>query len=101
MTTLELEQVIREYFLDIYKKEYIGKITIDKLPIGYKVSLGLATPEKPMVIYAELPDDKFLKFFRQELRTKRFNLVYYGELNKVYPYDCGPRNTQCICQEMN
>jgi hypothetical protein len=38
MTIIELEQVIRDYILDIYKKEYTGKIYIKKLdPVGYSI----------------------------------------------------------------
>ena len=38
MTTIELEQVIRDYILDIYKKEYTGKIYVKKLdPVGYYI----------------------------------------------------------------
>jgi len=38
MTTLELEQVIRDYLLDIYKKKYTGKMYITKLnPVGYSI----------------------------------------------------------------
>jgi len=56
-------------------------------------------PFKPLVIYAELEDEKFLKFLKDELKTKRFNLIYYGELNLTYPYDCSPRNTACNCND--
>lgn len=97
MTETQLEQVIREYFLDICKKEYIGKITIKKLdPIGYNVHLGLDAANKYHVLYAELEDDKFLKFIREEI--KKFIHRYYGELNKLYPYDCEPRDTACNCK---
>jgi len=86
MTTTELDQVIHEYIRDIYNKEYIGKLLIEKLnPIGYCIRFGLNTPEKPMVIYAELEDKPFLKFLRQELKDRRFNLIYYGELKLIYP----------------
>lgn len=96
MTTEELEQVTREYILDIYKKQYIGKIKIQKLdPIGYSIHLGLHVPERPLVIYAELEDSKFLKFLRQELKTRRLDSVHYGELNLIYP----SKNTECICQQ--
>ena len=45
MTNIELEQAIREIFLDIYKAEYIGKMWIEKLePYGYQVKLGLQVP---------------------------------------------------------
>lgn len=100
MTALELEQVIRDQLLDMYNKQYIGKIYVEKLePIGYSIKLGLDTPEAPLVIYAELPDEKFLKFLKQELWTKRFNLKDYGKLWLTYPYDCEPRNTACECRK--
>lgn len=88
MTETELEQVIREYILDIYKKKYVGKIKIQKLNPGYSIHLGMSTPEKPLVICGQLEDSDFLKFLKEELRTKKFHLVYYGELNEKYPYDC-------------
>ena len=75
----ELEQVIREYILDIYGKQYIGKIKILELnPVGYSIKLDIGCPEKPLVIYAELEDSKFLKFLKEELKIKRFNLINFG-----------------------
>lgn len=100
MTVEKLEQVIREYILDIYKKEYIGKIKIQKLnPVGYSIHLGMDAPEKPLVICGQLDDDAFLKFLKEELRIKNFHLVYYGILKEKYPYDCQPRNTSCKCHD--
>ena len=100
MTTQDLEQVIQDYILDIYDKKYIGKIVIEKLnPIGYYIKLGMDHPHQPITIYAELEDDKFLKFLKQELKDKRFNLVYYGKLQLTYPYDCNPINTACSCHD--
>jgi hypothetical protein len=65
MTTVELEQVIREYIRNIYNKEYLGKLTIEKLtPIGYKISMGLPSQYKPLVIYGEMEDEKFLKYLK-------------------------------------
>ena len=56
-------------------------MVIEKLnPMGYCIKLGMDHDHQPMVIYAELEDDKFLKFIRQELKNRRFNLVYYGKL---------------------
>ena len=99
MTTTELEQVIRGYIQDICKKEYIGKIYIEKLnPVGYSVKLGTNIPEAPITIYGALEDEAFLKFIQEEIRTKRFDLVDYGELVLLGPYDCNPRNTTCKCK---
>ncbi len=84
MKIQELEQVIRDYILDIYNKHYIGKINIQKLnPYGYCVKLGMNTPNQPITIYAELKDKDFLKFIKEDLKNRRFNLVDFGELNLV------------------
>ena len=96
MTIQELEQVTRDYILDIYNKEYLGNMHITKLdPIGYSIQLELSMRNKPITIYAELEDKAFLKFLKQELKDKRFNLIYYGKLdlkqvNNLYScYDKG------------
>lgn len=100
MTAQDLEQVIHEYIRDIYKKEYIGKIHIQKLnPIGYSIKLGMDVPEKPTTIYAELEDKAFLKFLRQEIKDRLYHLVYYGKLNLFYPADCKPIKTSCACND--
>lgn len=100
MTEIELEQVIRDYFLDIYKKEYKGEIHIQKLnPIGFSIKLELSMRNKPLTIYAELEDKSFLKFLKQELKDKRFNLIYYGKLDLVNEYDCSPINKACCCHD--
>ena len=100
MTTTELEQVIQDYFQDIYHKKYIGRINIQKLdPVGYYIKFGMDRPFQPLVIYAELEDKQFLEFLKRELKDKRFNMIYYGELNLTHPYDCSPRNTACSCND--
>lgn len=100
MTITELEQVIRDYILDIYKKEYKGNIYIKKLnPVGYSIQLELSMRNKPIIIYAELEDKPFLKFLKQELKDKRFNLIYYGKLDLVNKYDCNPINRPCSCHD--
>ena len=100
MTRTELEQVIRDYILDIYKKEYKGNIYIKKLnPVGYSIQLELSMSNKPITIYAELEDKPFLKFLKQELKDKRFNLIYYGKLDLVNKYDCNPINRPCSCHD--
>lgn len=62
-----------------YKKKYVGVLRIRKIkPFGYAISLGLSTPEKPIVIAAQIEDqDKFLDFFIKELRVGRFHEVKY------------------------
>ena len=100
MTITELEQVTREYIRDITKKEFKSRIYIEPLtPIGYSIKLELGMRNKPLTIYAELEDSKFLKFLKQELKDKRFNLIYYGKLDLVNEYDCSPINKACCCHD--
>ncbi len=89
MTTKELEQVIQDYFLDIYGKCYVGKLEIQKLdPIGYCISFYMDRPNRPTIFYAELEDDKFLKLLKQQIKDMRLNLTYFGKLQLKY-YDKG------------
>lgn len=62
-----------------YKKKYVGVLKVKKLqPFGYSISLGLNTPEKPIVIAAQIDNEEdFIKFFIQELRVGRFHEVKY------------------------
>lgn len=99
MTTQELEQVILEYIRDIYKKEYIGKIKIEHLNPGYCVKLGMNTPETPIVIYGELEDKQFLKFLKNDLKSRNFHFSHYGCLKSDYPIDCNPISTVCGCND--
>lgn len=100
MTEQELEQVIREYFRTIYNAEYTGKIKVKKLfPYGYEIQLGMNTPECPDTIYAELEDNKFLEFLKEELRHRRFNTIFYGKLNKTMAPECNIINKACSCND--
>lgn len=93
MTISELEQVIQDYFMAIYRKKYIGKLSIKKLdPVGYYIRLGMDRVTQPTIIYAELPDKEFLKFLKQQIKDMRVNLTYNGKLDLAYypyqPTDC-------------
>ena len=101
MTNIELEQAIQEIFLDLYKAEYLGKIKIEKLkPYGYQVKLGLQNPDSPLVIYGQLEDDAFLKFFREEMKTKSLIRTYYSSLKTMprFPDGC-EINRACSCND--
>ena len=96
MTTIELEQVIQDYFLNIYGKRYTGKLSIQKLdPVGYCIRFGMDRPNRPTVIYAELEDKEFLKLLKQQIKDMRINLMYYGLLKLTYHTNCHPVNISC------
>ena len=101
MTIQELEQVTREYLTDIYKRKYIGKIKVVPMePYGYCVHIGRAVEYQPYIICATLKDDKFLPFLKKEIRNLHLELIDYGEVNLVQPYnECYPASMPCDCDK--
>lgn len=102
MTPQELEAAIRDIIRNTYRKEYVGKMTC--IPLcgteGWTVVLGMNQVEKPITISAQLPDDKFLKFFRQELLDRNWNTIKWFSGYKRYPDDneC-PISKSCKCND--
>lgn len=96
MKTTELEQVIRDYLKYLTHQEYIDNIEIQPLsPCGYSVKLYTGVRNKPITIYAELEDKKFLEFLKKELRSRNFHMKFYGEINLRDKYDCTPSGQPC------
>lgn len=87
MTTEELKQVILDYIKDIYKAEYVGKIEVEELNPGYKVSLYIHGDEVPISIMADLPEDDFINFIKEEIRSRKLIKNDYWKIKKVYTYE--------------
>lgn len=86
MTHTELKQAILEYIRDTYKREFIGELKIEDLdPVGYKVSFNLDRSENPLVIIADLPDEEFLPFIKEELRSRKLFKVKHYLATKLPP----------------
>jgi len=94
MTHTDLKQAILGCIRQLYKMEFIGEIKIEDLdPVGYKVSLNLDRSENPLVLIADLPDEEFLDFMREEIRSRKLHKVKHYLATKV------PGNTINICNE--
>ena len=94
MTHTDLKQVILDCIRQLYKMEFIGEIKIKNLdPIGYKVSLNLDRSENPLVLIADLPDEEFLDFIKEEIRSRKLHKVKHYLATKV------PGNTINNCNE--
>mgnify|MGYP003289015192 FL=1 len=86
MTHTELNQVIREYMRELYEMEFVGEIKIEDLePVGYKVAFNFNRSENPVVIIADLPDEEFLPFIKEEIRSRKFHKVKYYSASKLPP----------------
>ena len=83
MTLQELEVATKDLFIQIYSKEYVGKLklkellTTDNQHRGYKLTLGMNNVDKPLIISFEGDEKGYLKFLRQELRDRRLGDTHY------------------------
>ena len=76
--------------MDIYKKQYKGQIKIEELtPEGYSVSLFVHGAHHPIVIAAQLPLNKFIKYIKDEIRLRQLHRNDYLSLNRK------PTTNQC------
>ena len=63
---------------------FIGKLTIEDLePEGYKVQINLDNSENPITLMADLPDDEFLCFVKEELRSRKLHRLEHFKLQKI------------------
>ena len=71
---------------ELYEMEFVGEIKIEDLePIGYKVAFNFNRSENPVVIIADLPDEEFLPFIKEEIRSRKFHKVKYYSASKLPP----------------
>lgn len=79
MTHTDLIHQIRDIIRDITCKEYTRPIIVKDLkPQGYAV--GFETHQYyPTWYSADLPDEEFLKFIRNELRRAKFLRIDYNK----------------------
>lgn len=101
MTIEEIKNQILCMIRQVYEKEYVGKLFITRLdPIGLEVKLGMNNIERPITIAAEMDDQKFLQFFKQELKNRNLNTVIFFDGVKTDPDQCNlPINRGCKCNE--
>ena len=103
MTTEELKNKILCIIQEVYNYQgrtwrYNGRLKIRQLsPVGYSVTFGLNNIDKPLVISAELSDDKFLKFIKDELRSRHFNNIQWFIGEHSYPDNACPIKKGCAC----
>ena len=98
MTQQELEQAIRDMLLRIYKKQYIGRLSVketfytfpgeEPTHIGYVLRLGLNKDEKPLSIAVECNTaNEFLACIENELKVRSLTRTRYMTAIQLYEND--------------
>lgn len=98
----KLEQVIHDTIKEVYKKQFTGHLKVDELePEGYRVRMYIQNDCYPVSVAAQLPWEKFIKFFKQELRTMHWNHSHWYTGVQSFPDQCEDLNKSCACQTKN
>lgn len=71
------EQQVRELIQELYEKCYISKLKVIRLHHGWDVVFAFNLDPKPIHISAQLPWEDFLKFLREELRSRHWYSDHY------------------------
>lgn len=104
MTHQELELAVLLIIEKAYCAKYVGELKIQDLldcndkPVGYKLQLGLNSPERPLTIQMQGTAKQFLKFVEKELRTRHLHTTSYYMGYKLPPKEDCDKNTSC-CNE--
>lgn len=70
---------------ELYECKFIGKLDVLPLnPEGYTVIIDLYHNTKPIYISGQFPYDKFIKYIREELRTRNLITDQLFGLYKVF-----------------
>lgn len=80
-TTEHIKQAILDLIHDIVRADFIGRIEVMS-PYKGCIKTSIYLDSTPTIILAELEPEKYIKFVREDLRTRNFHLNKYAELQK-------------------
>lgn len=84
MTKEEFSQAILKCFSEVYGKIYIGSLFIKKLPNkAIDVAIGFNHRETPLHLTAELEEEKYIEWFKKELKKLKLDHRVYGHVSRV------------------
>lgn len=96
MTTLDIEQAIRDLIKRIYCREYQGRLKVyettykfpgeEPIHVGYRMDLGLNKDEKPLSIACDGTAEEFIEFIENELKSRSLARTKY--FTAIQLYDC-------------
>ena len=71
--TQMLEKRICELIKDNYEATYIGRLEVEHLNPGYKLTLGIPSYMMPTTIATDIDDpEEFIKFIDKELKSRNY-----------------------------
>lgn len=85
---LSIDEMIQKILClieELYACKYIKKLSLEKLPVGYKLSIPLSNDEKPFVICIEAEGDDYFKYLRTALLESSLNRIKFSHLQLELP----------------
>lgn len=99
MQTQEIEQVIRDYFEQIYKAKYVSRLSVKEIKdrdevIGYTLTLDMNNRDKPITMSSDGTPEQFLAYIYEEIRSRQLIRVdYYDGHQIVKEFKCNADTT--------
>ena len=83
---ISLEEEVRTVIEKMYQAKYVGTLQVSSLgeQAGYKLRLGMNKDERPLYIAFEGDKDGFIKYLKEELRTRRLHETWFFRGEKLY-----------------
>lgn len=92
MTPTDLTQQIRDFIKTTFGRDFINAIVVKPLvPQGYIVSLE-AEQQHPVTYSAELSDDEFMAYIKNELKRSRIFRMDYNQAQRYTRTSDVPHN---------
>ncbi len=76
--------------------DYVGSLKLEQTKYGFIVKLGIPDVDAPTIIQGDLPEEKFLKFFKEQIRGMNVDGFYMYKINRRI-IDEPSVQTQLIC----
>jgi len=84
MSEIELVNNILACIKFLYKADYIGCISVEKLNPGYKFKIGIPSYMMPTTLVTDIDDENvFLNLVYTELKTKNYIRNFYYKINRA------------------
>lgn len=84
MTEQELEKVIHDYIMTLYKACYNGVLKVTKIGSSYRMSIAVPSYMHPTTISGDFStDQQFLDYICSELKTRNYMRVYFYKVNRT------------------
>lgn len=77
----------RDDLIDIinttWECNYTGSLKLEQTKCGYVVKMGIPNVDSPTIIHGDMPEEKFLKYFKEQIQGMNVDGFYMYKINRI------------------